>query len=97
MIAISSCCPLATRSASRRTDGLAARVGAQPAMIRAWAWWPIMLDMKRTSASVYGYRPAGWGPGCAAPWPLRAQAVAPDRRIRAAAAQRNRGRAIPEG
>jgi hypothetical protein len=56
MVAISSCCALMIREASVRTDGLAPWVGAQAAITRACAWWPIMSDMKRTSASVYGRR-----------------------------------------
>ena len=32
--------------------GAGAVRGAKPAMTSAWAWWPIMPDMKRTSASV---------------------------------------------
>ena len=46
MVAISSCWALMIRSHRVRTDGLAPWVGAQPAMTMAWAWWPIMSDMK---------------------------------------------------
>jgi hypothetical protein len=42
----------ADAAASVRTDGLAPWVSAMRAIVRAWAWWPIMADMKRTSAAV---------------------------------------------
>jgi hypothetical protein len=54
MIAISSCWALMIRSASVRTDALPACVGARRDISMACAWWPIIADMKCTSATVYG-------------------------------------------
>ena len=52
IVAISSCWALMIRAASVRTEGLAPCVGAQLDITMAWAWWPIMWDMKSTSAWV---------------------------------------------
>src|SRR6476469_3218133 len=56
IVAISSCCALMIRLASRCTSGLAPCVGAMRDIAMAWAWWPIMLYMNSTSASTYGFR-----------------------------------------
>src|SRR5690348_6914989 len=40
------------RPARTRTSGDAPWEGAHPAMMRAWAWWPIIPLMNATSAGV---------------------------------------------
>ena len=81
MLAISSCWALMIRSASRRTEALAPWVGAQPAITMAWAWWPIMPDMKCTSASVWDTgRPAEARPA-PGEFPVPAQPVTIGRRM----------------
>src|SRR6185503_17392696 len=56
IVAISSCWALMMRSARMRTELLAPCDGAQRDITIAWAWCPIIADMKWTSAAVYGYR-----------------------------------------
>jgi hypothetical protein len=52
MVAISSCWALMILDARVWTEGLAPCVGAQRDITMAWAWCPIIDDMKRTSAAV---------------------------------------------